>query len=238
MGFHRSCLHQVQGQGVPPRVTIIQRKGTREISNLDEVVGLVNATIGAAPRVVDMATLSIGDQLQLAMHTDILILVHGAGLIHALWQPFGGMVLDIYPYHMPSSYAGSLVTWMRRSLPALELLHHPYDITNGRDQQQIDGTPSNDCQCPDYQDNESGFYFCGYSFFWNTRSLQLDPRTFGRHLQEGVQAWAQHQYQPPMSRAEFRKGWGSKQGRRPEYYGDAKPGISKPLCEWEYGPPH
>jgi hypothetical protein len=135
-----SCARGVTagiGRWRSPRVTIVQRQGTRSTGNLEELILAVNATLGSVPRVVDTGRLSLVEQARAFHSSDVVILVHGAALVDALWLPFGAVVVDVYPYHMPVSFAGGLVHWLRAALSPLELLHEPFEIIDPGDQIQV-----------------------------------------------------------------------------------------------------
>ncbi|KAL5346701.1 hypothetical protein ACLOAV_008408 [Pseudogymnoascus australis] len=70
------------------KLTIIDRKATRKLHNLNAYVTKLRI---AYPKVtidaVDLAAYSFADQLEVIRNTDILVGVHGAGLIHSLFLP-------------------------------------------------------------------------------------------------------------------------------------------------------
>ncbi|KAK6348368.1 hypothetical protein TWF718_006164 [Orbilia javanica] len=82
----------------PINVTFIDRKGSRKLTNSKE---LTDALIAAYPKVnvnvVDMATLTLKEQIQLVVNTDVLVGVHGAGHTHVLFLPSGSTIVEILP---------------------------------------------------------------------------------------------------------------------------------------------
>eukprot|EP00667_Euglena_gracilis_P014147 EG_transcript_14634 len=91
--------------GRPPRVTVVQRNGTRRIANLGEVLAAVNGALAAQygtstpnATLVDFGQLTVRQQLQTARCTDILVMVHGAVYGSAVFLPRHAIVIDLYPY--------------------------------------------------------------------------------------------------------------------------------------------
>ncbi|KKY25698.1 hypothetical protein UCRPC4_g01611 [Phaeomoniella chlamydospora] len=81
-----------------PNITIIDRKKSREIEGLDHLMQMVKRRYpGANINVVDFATISVKQQVQLVMDTDILIGVHGAALFHLLWLQPEASLVEIRP---------------------------------------------------------------------------------------------------------------------------------------------
>ncbi|RNF25952.1 glycosyltransferase [Trypanosoma conorhini] len=91
--------------GVPPgqprpcgsryRATVIDRRGrTRRLSNIPDIVQLVQG-MGFEPRVVAFETLPIREQLRIVTMTDLLIGVHGNGLMWLQFLPPGSAVIEL-----------------------------------------------------------------------------------------------------------------------------------------------
>ncbi|KIH87775.1 hypothetical protein SPBR_04881 [Sporothrix brasiliensis 5110] len=85
----------------PIVVTFIDRRGTRRLLN---GAALLAALPGRFPgdavvvQSIDMATLSLADQVRLVQDTDVLVGVHGAGLTHTMFMRRGaGAVVEIQP---------------------------------------------------------------------------------------------------------------------------------------------
>lgn len=85
----------------PIVVTFIDRRGTRRLVNNVALLEALRARFPADHVViqsVDMATLSLPDQLRLVQDTDVLVGVHGAGLTHTMFMRRGaGAVVEILP---------------------------------------------------------------------------------------------------------------------------------------------
>lgn len=85
-----------------PLITIIDRKATRKIWGFEQLLSLVMSHFpGANVIAVDFAQLSLRDQIDLAMKTDILVGIHGAGLTHSLWLNPKAAVIEIKPPLFP-----------------------------------------------------------------------------------------------------------------------------------------
>lgn len=93
--FHIPDFHEDNSQ---LKLTIIDRKATRKLHNLNAYmtklrIAYPKVTINA----VDLAASSFADQLEVIRNTDILVGVHGAGLIHSLFLPPHSAVVEIFP---------------------------------------------------------------------------------------------------------------------------------------------
>lgn len=180
----------------PPRVTLVQRSSTRIIRNLDEVVEKLTAVLGAPPRVVDMAHLSVVEQLAVAHNTDIYVLIHGGALANLLWLPPRALVVDIYPYEFRISYHSSIVHWMRQALaPSVDLGHLPFQIPTTKGQALLSGPMPPGCVC------HTGI--CQVEVFFTSASITVPPGLFEAHLQEGLRLWQGGQYDKPITPAVF-----------------------------------
>ena len=51
-------------------------------------------------KVVDLAALSIEDQVKTVYDADILVGSHGAGLVHALWMRPGSVMVQVFPWYL------------------------------------------------------------------------------------------------------------------------------------------
>ncbi|KAF3087773.1 hypothetical protein TWF102_010397 [Orbilia oligospora] len=82
----------------PINLTFIDRKGSRKLTNSKE---LTDALIAAYPKVnvkvVDMADLTLKEQISLVVNTDVLVGVHGAGHTHAFFLPPQSSLVEILP---------------------------------------------------------------------------------------------------------------------------------------------
>ncbi|KAL1887808.1 hypothetical protein Sste5346_009983 [Sporothrix stenoceras] len=85
----------------PIVVTFIDRRGTRRLLNnvpLLEALRQKFPSDNIVIQSIDMATLSLPDQLRLVQDTDVLVGVHGAGLTHTMFMRHGaGAIVEIQP---------------------------------------------------------------------------------------------------------------------------------------------
>ena len=85
-----------------PSITIIDRKQTRAIWGIEGLVQTVRSRFPSSNvTLVDFAELPLREQVQLAMNTDVLVGVHGAGLTHSLWLEPTSAVVEIKPPLFP-----------------------------------------------------------------------------------------------------------------------------------------
>jgi len=103
----------------PPRsITIVDRRGTRGIANLEAVLALVAAT-GLPHRVVRVSGgWAWSEQVRAFADTGILIAVHGAVLANVIYMPPRAAVLEVVPF------LGSTPVF-RRIAEAARVVYHP-----------------------------------------------------------------------------------------------------------------
>ncbi|KAM0684416.1 hypothetical protein MDAP_000185 [Mitosporidium daphniae] len=81
-----------------PVITLIKRpeNASRAMLNLDALISALRA-LPCKINVISLETLSIEEQIATAYHSDILIAVHGASMIHSLWMRPNATVIEIFP---------------------------------------------------------------------------------------------------------------------------------------------
>jgi hypothetical protein len=177
------------------RITLVQRQGSRAISNFEDFLFSVRNNQFLGPRevrAVDFGNLSIREQILIADSTDVFVLIHGGALVHTTWLPPGAIVVDINPYMY---YHRGLVNWMRYNLPDLHLGHHLIQI-NYTEGQYVDGEqlPPN-CLCFDTN--------CGADMFVRFTGIKLDIAIFSNELLSAVEKWRNQQFEKPLSNPHF-----------------------------------
>lgn len=98
----------------PLRVTLVLREDyratarsaagsvLRKFANAPELVKALDATPGVTAQAVALETLGLREQLALALETDVLVGMHGAGLVHTMFLPPWAGVVELYPaYQSP-----------------------------------------------------------------------------------------------------------------------------------------
>lgn len=84
---------------------IISRTKTRLITNLDELVHMVQLHTKLTPVVIDLESISIQDVVILLRDTQLLISMHGSALILSMFLQPGSAVLEMFPYGInPDNY--------------------------------------------------------------------------------------------------------------------------------------
>ncbi|KAF3938208.1 hypothetical protein ABW19_dt0203565 [Dactylella cylindrospora] len=79
-------------------ITIIDRKASRKLSNSKKLTDrLIAAYPEVSVNVVDMAALTLTQQISIIVQTDILVGVHGAGHTHGFFLPPQSSVVEILP---------------------------------------------------------------------------------------------------------------------------------------------
>ena len=165
---------------------------------MDEVVERLASVMGNAPQVVDMADLSVEEQVTLAHSTDIYVLVHGGALANLLWLPPRAVVVDIYPFGFPLSYHTRIVHWIRKALePAFAIGHLPFQVQTTQGQKQVSGPLQAGCAC-----HTQG---CEIHVFIGLVSLTIELDRFETHLKETLRLWQGGKYEPSMPFAGWEK---------------------------------
>ncbi|KAK0715991.1 hypothetical protein B0H67DRAFT_582158 [Lasiosphaeris hirsuta] len=86
-----------------PVVTIIDRKQTRKFRDLDVLAARLRERHPRARfHVVDLAALSLREQVALVQDSDVLVGHHGAGMTHVLFLPAEAAAVEIFPPVFPS----------------------------------------------------------------------------------------------------------------------------------------
>jgi glycoprotein 2-beta-D-xylosyltransferase len=69
----------------------------RKFANAEAMIRALAAMPGVSVRAVAMEALTVGEQVTLASNTDVLVGMHGAGLVHALFLPPWAGIVELYP---------------------------------------------------------------------------------------------------------------------------------------------
>eukprot|EP00474_Spongospora_subterranea_P011192 CRZ11650.1 hypothetical protein [Spongospora subterranea] len=69
----------------------------RQIDNEDDVISMIRSLPGTELTVVDFAKVPLRDQIDQVHSSDVMIGMHGAGLLHAFWLPLHGALVEIRP---------------------------------------------------------------------------------------------------------------------------------------------
>ena len=108
LGAHTLAADAPRPAG-PLRVTLVLREDyrahagsvegrmQRKLANAPELKKALAAMPGVAARVVAFEELSVREQLAIALETDVLVGMHGAGLVHALFLPPWAGIVELYP---------------------------------------------------------------------------------------------------------------------------------------------
>lgn len=81
-----------------PTITVIQRAANRKFRDFEALLEKLHARHPQSPvNVVDLALLSIKDQIALAQTTDVWVGHHGAGMTYVLFMPRTTAVVEILP---------------------------------------------------------------------------------------------------------------------------------------------
>ena len=95
--------HREPPRSGPLRATLVRRRPypghrymARRLANEEACLAVLRAA-GLSAQAIDFACRPLEEQIRLAAETDILAGVHGAGLIHLLWMPPHGGLLEVDP---------------------------------------------------------------------------------------------------------------------------------------------
>jgi protein O-GlcNAc transferase len=79
-------------------VTFIDRRGTRKLLDQDKhIAALNNRYAHAEIRLVDLAIMTLAEQIQTVRDSDVLAGVHGSGLTHGMWLKEHSVLVEILP---------------------------------------------------------------------------------------------------------------------------------------------
>jgi hypothetical protein len=108
-------------------ITFILRKGTREITNIDEVK---NQLKSYCINYTYLEDLSIKKQIDIVANTDILIGVHGAGLTWCIFMKANSLLLEMYP---GNSNTDNYIRWC--NIAKVKYKRLCVDITRGNERE-------------------------------------------------------------------------------------------------------
>eukprot|EP00667_Euglena_gracilis_P008114 EG_transcript_8202 len=206
-----------------PRVTVVQREGSRIFANLDEMVASINSILSLhnpartarEVRVVDFGQMPVRAQAAVAVATDVLVLVHGGALGNVLFLPRHAVVVDVYPYSFLSEVHGYVVNGIRIAMPSM---HYGHRCVETNDSSTV-VLKNERCLAPNCASGDHNLPF------FVTRCLYVDLAAFAAHFALVLKAWchavwganpraeagctgtpaaAAAVYAPPPSAAEFR----------------------------------
>lgn len=88
----------------------------RQISNEYELLSSTRRLLSNTSVVqgVQLETLSMAEQLELVAHSDVLLGMHGAGLMHAVFLPRHGGLVELFPSYWPRTFRFKKVADWRR----------------------------------------------------------------------------------------------------------------------------
>jgi len=84
------------------KVVIFKRQDTRRITNMNELVLKLSMRFKAEVTILDLQEDTFEDILTAISNAKLLIGVHGAHLVTSLFLPPGALLMEIYPYGIPS----------------------------------------------------------------------------------------------------------------------------------------
>ena len=90
-------------------IALLERRGSRNIVNIDEVKAALLAHFGVPVRLLSFEGLSFGEQVRALHDVRLLVAPHGAGLTNLVFLPPGAALVEIFPIHWrPGLYFDSL----------------------------------------------------------------------------------------------------------------------------------
>eukprot|EP00667_Euglena_gracilis_P008326 EG_transcript_8423 len=188
--FRRFALQQSGFQEVRPkalpRVTVVQRNGSRIIANIDAVIAKVKGILVARQiahnvevKVVDFGKLPIKEQVLTTMGTDILIMVHGGAYGNVIFLPRHAVVVDFYPYSFLPQLHGYVMNGIQLTAPSMQYGYRRVESNDSFSVLMEDGY----CLPPHCAAINTTLPF------HYTKCLHADVGNFAAHLEEVIQAW-------------------------------------------------
>lgn len=182
-------------RGTTPRITLVKRvAGSRQFANILEIQTTLK-TFDPNLHTVDLATLTVSQQIAVGQGTDIYVLVHGGALGNLLWLSPNALVVDIWPYPLPDVLQGFLIPSIRGSaLPWLNLGHHPLELVSSKGHQLMDGQAIRQgCEC-----GGQNMGMCMLHMFGGTKLVNVDTGRLHEHMHVSVGLWRSRNYTPPI----------------------------------------
>ena len=96
---HPTLTTFYQNNAPTPNRLATYGKDRRSVDNLDDVVDALKNTLTPTPTVtlVHDDAKPLRTQIQSYLHADVLVLGHGAGMVHTMWLKPGALVVEIIP---------------------------------------------------------------------------------------------------------------------------------------------
>ena len=90
-------------------IALLERRGSRNIVNIDEVREALLKRFGVPVRMLSFEGLTFGEQVRALHDVRLLVAPHGAGLTNLVFLPPGAALVEIFPLHWrPGLYFDSL----------------------------------------------------------------------------------------------------------------------------------
>ena len=169
-----------------PKVTIVQRKGSRKIQNIKEIENYVRKPCQqSSVQVIQLEIRSGAEQATLFHQTDIAIYVHGGAMANVLFLPAGAAFLQINPYGMHSLFHPYIIN-VADAYRQLNLTFDTIETFDGRLQ-------SLETPCP-----LIGFHECATHHFDRLFSMTVDMEQFREKYNDVLQKWRAGEATDPL----------------------------------------
>ncbi|CAL9126445.1 alpha-1,3-arabinosyltransferase XAT2-like [Musa acuminata AAA Group] len=158
-----------------PRVLIVNRKGTRRFTNVDEIARMVEMSGFQAVVSEVHENKSLAEFAQVVNSCDVLLGLHGAGMTNLIFLPTNGILIQIVPLGRMED-----VCWINYGAPAVRVkLHYLQYSIRAPESNLIDQFPKDD---PVILDPKAVFEKQGsarwVSLYMHRQTVKLDVERF------------------------------------------------------------
>ena len=108
------------------KIVILSRKSNRLILNEKELASSLSAHFGLESIIISMEEYSFKKQLEILQSTRVLVAMHGSMLIMAMFCRPGTVVIEMFPYAVPSAHYTPYKSMSE--LPGIDLAYRAWEV--------------------------------------------------------------------------------------------------------------
>ena len=120
-------LKPLEKHSKPHRIVLLTRGSTRHILNQDELIDMLEKKFHTKVDIVSMENNTLASQVEILREAKLAIGMHGALLIMGLYLPPGSILIEMYPYAIPSENYTPYRTMAH--FPGMGIAYRAWDVS-------------------------------------------------------------------------------------------------------------